>query len=274
MGASQTMNHVERFRALMAFQPVDRLPVIEWAGWWDLTIDRWRQEGLPAGLDSAADIREYLGLDPYRQAWIRSRAESCPSPAHHGAGLVADTEGYLALKKHLYPTPDFHQGEFQAWAERQRRGELVVWITLDGFFWYPRTLLGIERHLYAFYDAPDLMHRINSDLLAHNLRALEAFGQVCTPSFATLAEDLSYNHGPMLSKRCFDQFLAPYYRELIPALRERGIPPDRLGWGRRAADPLVRGGGHRGHPASGADGGRGRSPHSPATPHLQDDRRV
>ncbi len=29
------MNHVERFRAVMNFQAVDRLPRWEWAMWWD-----------------------------------------------------------------------------------------------------------------------------------------------------------------------------------------------------------------------------------------------
>jgi hypothetical protein len=33
------MNHVERFRAVMNFQPVDRLPRWEWAMWWDQTIE-------------------------------------------------------------------------------------------------------------------------------------------------------------------------------------------------------------------------------------------
>jgi len=34
------MNHRERFRAVFDFRPVDRLPVIEWAGWWDQTVAR------------------------------------------------------------------------------------------------------------------------------------------------------------------------------------------------------------------------------------------
>ena len=219
------MNHVERFRRVMALEPVDRLPVIEWAGWWDLTVKRWRQEGLPKGLESAAEIREHLGLDPYRQLWISPRKSSCPAPAHHGAGLAKDTAGYLDLKKHLYPEPDFDTDEIRDWGERQARGELVAWITLEGFFWYPRTLLGIERHLYAFYDDPDLMHRMNDDLLSYNRRALDAFCRVCTPSYATFAEDLSYNHGPMLSKKCFDEYLAPCYRQIIPDMRARGIIP-------------------------------------------------
>ena len=40
----------------MDFRPVDRLPMIEWAGYWDKTVERWRCEGLPAALEDAADI--------------------------------------------------------------------------------------------------------------------------------------------------------------------------------------------------------------------------
>ena len=41
----------------------------------------------------------------------------------------------------------------------------------------------------------------------------------------TFAEDMSYNHGPMLSKALFDEFLAPYYRRLVPRLaRSTGTP--------------------------------------------------
>ena len=64
------MNHVERFRAVMNFEPVDRLPRWEWAMWWDLTIDRWHGEGLPAQLTDVFEIHEYFGLDPYKQFWF------------------------------------------------------------------------------------------------------------------------------------------------------------------------------------------------------------
>ena len=53
------MNHVERFRAVMNFQPVDRLPPWEWAMWWDKTIDRWHAEGLPAELTGVFEIHKY-----------------------------------------------------------------------------------------------------------------------------------------------------------------------------------------------------------------------
>jgi hypothetical protein len=95
----------------MAFQPFDRLPVVEWAGWWTQTLDRWHR------------------------------------------GTVA---------------------------------------------------------------APDRPLR---------LRVLDEVCAVCTPGFMTFAEDMSYNHGPMLSKALYDEFMAPCYRRIVPLLRARGILP-------------------------------------------------
>jgi uroporphyrinogen-III decarboxylase len=35
-------------------------------------------------------------------------------------------------------------------------------------------------------------------------------------------EDMSYNHGPMLSGEQFETFLAPYYRQVIPTIKQHG----------------------------------------------------
>jgi uroporphyrinogen-III decarboxylase len=106
------------------------------------------------------------------------------------------------------------------WAARQARGEAVVWITLEGFFWFPRTLLGFEPMMLAYNDQPELLHRINSDLLAFNLRLLDQIGKSCVPTFLTIAEDMSYNHGPMISRRICDQFMTPYYLRLLERVKE------------------------------------------------------
>jgi hypothetical protein len=112
------------------------------------------------------------------------------------------------------------------WSERvarQERGEAVLWITLEGFFWHPRRLFGVEDHFYAFYDEPELMHRINEDLTNQSLALLDALLPLGTPDFMTFAEDMSYNHGPMLSKELFDEFLRPYYLRLTGRLRDAGV---------------------------------------------------
>ena len=70
---------------------------------------------------------------------------------------------------------------------------------------------------------PELLHAINADLTAWNLRIIDDLCSVCIPDFMTFAEDLSYNHGPMLSQAQFATFLTPYYQQLVPRLKERGI---------------------------------------------------
>jgi hypothetical protein len=217
------MNASERFHAVMNFQPFDRLPMIEWATWWDLTIQRWHAEGMPASVRSGEDIFRFFDLDILRQDWISIRLPTCPVAPSHGAGIIANEDDYERVRKHLYPRPAVNRERWTRWAKDREAGDVVLWFTLDGFFWFPRTLLGIEPHLYAFYDQSDLMHRINEDLVQWQLDVIDELCSICTPDFMTFAEDMSYNHGPMLSKKLFDEFMLPYYRRVIPRLKEQGI---------------------------------------------------
>ncbi len=221
------MNHVERFRAVMNFQPVDRLPRWEWAMWWDQTVARWHTEGLPGQYAHSAvfDLAQYFGLDPYQQFWFSTTDPTIEATQHHVEGIVATMDDYRRVRHDLFPRHDAAIQSMAPWGERQRRGEAVVWATLEGFFWFPRTLMGFEKLMFAFVDQPELLHEINGDLLQFNLRLLDQMFEVCVPTFMTIAEDMSYNHGPMISKRTFDEFVAPYYRQLIPRLRERNIEP-------------------------------------------------
>jgi len=219
------MNHVERFRAVMNYQPVDRLPMWEWAMWWDKTISRWKCEGLPNHLNSVFDIHDYFGLDPYMQFWFSTTDPTIEAVQHHVEGIVSNMDDYLNLRPRLFPSHERAIESMGPWARRQERGDAVVWITLEGFFWFPRTLMGFTKVSLAFYDQPELIHQINQDLVEYNLRILEQIKTVCVPTFATIAEDMSYNHGPMISLLHFEEFIAPYYRQLIPRLRELGIIP-------------------------------------------------
>jgi hypothetical protein len=216
------MNHVERFRAVMNFQPVDRLPRWEWAMWWGKTIERWRGEGLPRELESVFDIAQHFGLDPYQQFWFSTTDPTIAAVQHHVEGIVSNMDDYLRVRPNLFPD---HRGAIESmrpWAARQARGDAVVWITLEGYFWFPRTLMGFTKISLAFYDQPELLHRMNQDLTDFNLRILEQVAGSCVPTFVTIAEDMSYNHGPMISEAHFREFVAPYYRRLVPRLQELG----------------------------------------------------
>ena len=217
----------ERLRRALAFERADRLPMIEWAMWWDKTVDRWLQEGLEipeeAPFTQCDQIKRALGLDLDMQFWMDPIPESAPKPIRHGAPLVTSLTEYEALKPFLYPKAPFDRLRLEAAADLQQAGEAVVWATVVGPFWGARALLGIENHLYAFYDEPELMDRINEDLLDYNLRAMDELCRFAVPDFMTVAEDMSYNHGPMLSGALFERFLAPFYRRMLPEWKARRI---------------------------------------------------
>lgn len=217
------MTNRERFHAVMNFQPFDRLPVMEWAPWWNQTVERWHGEGLPATLTEPVEIARFFGIDLYKQWRAWPLGKGCPQPKSHGSGIIESMDDYMRIRPHLFPTDALADPDWDRWIAAQQAGDLVIWLTVDGFFWFPRTLLGIERHLFAFYDQPDLMHQINQDLVDWQLTVLDTVLKRTTPDFMTFAEDMSYNNGPMLSEALFDEFLLPYYRQVVPRFKEAGI---------------------------------------------------
>ena len=77
LGGRKTMNTRERFLRTMAFRETDRLPMLEWATWWNKTIDRWKTEGLVIrsvpGLTDGEALQRQFGLDLHLQTWVGIR---------------------------------------------------------------------------------------------------------------------------------------------------------------------------------------------------------
>ncbi|MBR5721628.1 MAG: hypothetical protein IKX78_04000 [Clostridia bacterium] len=212
----------ERFCKVLRFEKPDRLPLIEWAAWWDKTFNRWKTEGLDPSFDTDRSL-EYFGLE---KLYCFGASPQIPHFEHEG-NPVRDERDYDELVKNgLYSDAPIENlvNTAKRFKEAHDNGDFSVRIWLDGFFWYPRRLFGIEEHFYSFYDYPELLKRINSDLADFNVRAIQALYTVDTPDFVGLAEDMSYNHGPMLSKELFDEFLAPYYRRVIPEIKKKDVP--------------------------------------------------
>ncbi len=215
----------DRFLKVLHFEkPDDRLPMVEWAAWWDKTIERWEQEGLPTGM-SLEESLGYFDLDIMTMLMASPISPECPRPSSHGAGIITDERSYEAIRPYLYPESSIESLKKTALAlrERHEKGEIIIRLWLDGFFWFPRSLFGIENHLYAFYDYPELMHRMNNDLSDFLIQTIEALFPILIPDMIGFAEDMSYNHGPMLSYGLFKEFLLPYYRKVIPYLRKVGV---------------------------------------------------
>ena len=198
--------------------------MIEWSIWWTETVRRWESEGMPEGLGEQG-VREYFGLDEHRQFMVSAIGASCPPPASHLGSRVGPGRSYREIKKHLFPEENISQFAKTAKeiASREPENKCPVSLLVHGFFWFPRDLFGVENHFYAFYDCPGLMHEMNGDLLEYNKRIIDGICGILSPDILCFYEDMSYNHGPMLSKGMFDEFIGPYYRQLIPYAREKGM---------------------------------------------------
>ncbi len=199
---------------------------MEWAPWREDTLSRWYTEGLPREIHDAREICGQLGLDGHRRLRLFARGAACPPPPPHGA-LVDGADAYRALRGHLYPRPRLRTHpaapDLGAWAREHEEGASLVSLTLDGFCWYPRTLLGAERHFYAFHDDPALLHAMNGDLADYVEWAIDQVCRLVTPDFVVFTEVLAHGPGRVISRELFDEFLAPYYRRVLPALAGRGI---------------------------------------------------
>lgn len=217
------MNIREQFHAIMNGLPTDGMPVMEWAYWWNQTLDVWYGQGLPEGLDEY-QMQDYFGLAHHKQFWLSHKAEGCPADVSHGSGIITNEEDYSKIRKYLLPCDAVSRlvPQLTSLCSQHEKGELLVWYTLDGFFWWPRVLFGIENHFYSFYDYPELYHQICDELVEWQIQMVDEMAKYIKPDFMTIAEDMSYNHGPMLSKELFDEFLLPYYRRLIPEIKKHG----------------------------------------------------
>ena len=221
-GEDTHMTARERFLSVLNFRtPDDRLPMVEWCPWWDQTFDRWRREGLSPELSWDAAV-EYFQLDPLICIGAGGGPVGYPASVSRTA---VDEKAYDAIRPYMYADSTIEEALNHARSLKARhdRGDFSIRIWLDGYFWFPRGMMGIERHMFAFYDQPELMHRINDDLADFNNRAIRAICGVLKPDMVGFAEDMSYNHGPMLSRDLFNEFLLPYYKRTVPVIKELGV---------------------------------------------------
>lgn len=106
--------------------PADRLPVLEWAVWWDQTITRWHGEGLPDELDGWG-IKRFFGLDMDYQWCFPNMLAGAPTPSGHGKARIETEADYDAALPFLYPDPaPLNENAARERARQQEAGDAIV----------------------------------------------------------------------------------------------------------------------------------------------------
>jgi hypothetical protein len=239
----------EAFHAMMAGERPDMLCQFE-PGYWPETIERWRNEGLPAHVEPWDDC----GIIHYFRpeiAWgiyppfplevleedtdtrvIRNESGIVCREYKHGRCLpqfishpVKTHEDFLALKQRLDPTtPGRYPTDWEEWVA-SAKGSPHLWCIGrrdNGFFGWLRELMGLEGLLLGYMDQPDLIHEICRYHVTY-LQGLYAKALREAPiDFVFMWEDMSYKNGPLISPAFFREFMMPYYRQMVDFYRQMG----------------------------------------------------
>ena len=134
------------------------------------------------------------------------------------------------VKWRLDPTsPDrFAKLDDQMAAVRRSAAEgKIISQGLVGGYMYLRSLIGPADLLYKVYDEPELIHDCMRVWLDLADAVIARHQEHVTLDEIFFAEDICYNHGPLISPDMMREFLAPYYRQLIANLRPRQIDKGR-----------------------------------------------
>jgi uroporphyrinogen decarboxylase len=248
------LTHRERFRRLMHFQSVDRVPHWEF-GYLEETIRRWHGEGLPAHCDDIPSVEAYFGVDPaarvpfvdgivppFEGGWevleqrdgIRVerlpdgtvqevQADGTKTIPHYVKFPIEGRDDWLRFKERLDPNdPRRFQTDYEALGRELLRAEVPVGIGLGSYFGIPRNWIGFENISLMVYDDRELVEEIVATLAEVYYRQIEAALAHIEVDFAAGWEDICFRNGPMISPSMFRQIVGPHLRRVCDLLRRGG----------------------------------------------------
>ncbi len=114
-----------------------------------------------------------------------------------------------------------------AQAKAQAAQGMFIVQNLIGGYMYLRSLMGPADLLYMFCEAPDLIHDCMRTWFELADAVIARHQQHVTLDEIFFAEDICYNHGPLISPDMMREFLFPYYQQLIDTLKTRQIDKTR-----------------------------------------------
>ncbi len=104
---------------------------------------------------------------------------------------------------------------------------LMITQRVIGGYMYLRSLIGPEALLYAFHDTPDLLHDCMQTWFALVDAVIARHQAYVVLDELFFAEDICFNHGPLISPDMIREFLFPYYTQLITNIRRRQLDMSR-----------------------------------------------
>ena len=112
------------------------------------------------------------------------------------------------------------------YTEAADKGAIVTQNVVGGYM-YLRSLVGPAEIMYMVYDAPELIDDCMQTWFALTDRIIAEHQKYVTIDELSLAEDICYNNGPLISPEMMRRFLFPYYQQLVSNMKARQIDKQR-----------------------------------------------
>lgn len=118
-----------------------------------------------------------------------------------------------------------HLGDIAAIASQlnENKRTFPVLMTACGGFGHPRNLMGDENLCYMYYDEPEMMHEIMQNWADINIEIVRLVSEHISIDNYLIWEDMSYKNGPLISPAHVEEFMLPYYDQLIKFAKSHGV---------------------------------------------------
>lgn len=265
----------ERFSRMFAHQEADRVPIID--NPWEGTMQRWRREGLPEGVD----WRDFFGIDKVASIGVdispRYPYRVIEETDHH---IVFTSPWGVTMKqfKHADSTPeflDFTVVDPERWAQAKRRmtvdQDRIDWKRLErdypvwkaegrwiqAGFWFGfdvthSWMVGTETFLIAMMEEPEMA----KDMFRHYLeQCIAHFDLVWDAGYRFDSifwpDDMGFKNTQFFSLDLYRELLKPFQARAVAWAHAKGIKahlhscgnimpfvPELVGIGMDALNPL------------------------------------
>jgi len=249
------MTTQERFLKVMHWRKPDRVPNMEF-GYWEETIRRWHDQGLPSDLTTHAQVEAYLGLEgycglpliparnglfpPFEKTILEVKTDrrivrdeegnivetllgdtSMPRYIRFGLETKADWKRYK--RERLDPSSEGRVGDIREAAHSAHAKGLPILFEAGSLYGWLRNWMGLEGLSIALLTERDWVEKMMDHLVELTLALIDRALPGIPVDAAKWWEDMCYNKGPLLSPRLFSELMVPRYRAITSALRKHGI---------------------------------------------------
>jgi len=113
--------------------------------------------------------------------------------------------------------------DWPAYLQRYESHRVPLVIGGLGFYSTPRMLMGEENLLVTYYDDPDLIGTMITDLCSFWIALYDRLLAQVKVDVGQIWEDMSFKNGPLISPAMVRQFMLPAYKRLTGFWRDHGI---------------------------------------------------